>query len=123
VKTEIFTPDKFANYLSVNHFPTSLHQLRLLKEARLAEQQTRVFCREAGLEVGDAGASQVGHDVFLGHVQRGKHSVRFQLDLITVQVSGGTKTHTGVHPWKNPNISLSLTRNTQIENHNFIQLS
>lgn len=74
-------------HLSIQNLPATLHQIRLLKQPRLTQQETRVFCRETHLEKVNARPTQMRHNVFLGHVQRRQHIVGLELNLITIQVS------------------------------------
>jgi hypothetical protein len=56
------------------HLP--LHQLRLLKQPRLAEKQASILRRETHLQVVDAGARQERQYVLLRCVQRREDHVR-----------------------------------------------
>ena len=72
--------------LSVNDFPAPLHQVQLLEESALAEEDAGIASAEAGLQVVDAGLGQVGHYVLFGHIQRGQDVVSLQLNLVCVQI-------------------------------------
>lgn len=56
-------------YLRVYDLPAALHELGLLEEPRLAQQEAGVFRRETRLEIVDAGARQVRHYVLLRNVE------------------------------------------------------
>ena len=72
--------------LGVDDLPAARHELGLVEEARLAEQQAGVARRQRRLQEGDAGPRQVRHDVLFRRVQRHQHRVGLQHDLVAVQV-------------------------------------
>ena len=72
--------------LGVNHFPAARHEFGLLKESRLAEEETGVAGRQTRFQKEDASAAQVRHNVLFGHVECRQDRVGFQRDLVAVQV-------------------------------------
>ena len=73
--------------LCVDDLPAALHQLGLLEEPALAEQEARVAGRQAGLQVADAGPRQERYDILFGRVQRRQDRVRFGEKLVRIEVS------------------------------------